>query len=257
VIDRAHARVVEEGEIRVPEVEERLEVEKRPVETGEVQVHKTVEEEQQTVPVDLRQEEVHVERRDVAERPIGPGEAAQAFQEGTIRVPVRGEEAVVRKEAVVTGEVAVQKEQTTEREEIADTVRRERVEVDGDQGSDAGATTPAREAAMASTASMAGTPAGRRETTRTTDTTETATRSRGGRLPGNMLAQDMEVVGSDGESVGRVKEVREGDFLVDRPSARDVYVPMDAVTEVANDRVTLNVQGHEVDDMGWPRPSVF
>ena len=123
-------------EIRVPETEERLEVEKRPVETGEVQVRKTVEEEQQTVPVDLRREEVHVERRDVPERPLRPGE--EAFREDTIRVPVHAEEAVARKEAVVTGEVVVNKEQTTERHELGDTVRRTEVHVD-DQGQTAAA----------------------------------------------------------------------------------------------------------------------
>jgi uncharacterized protein (TIGR02271 family) len=119
-----------EGEIRVPVMEERLEVEKRPAELGEVQVRREVTEEQQSVPVELRREEVHVEQRDVGDRPISPGEAEQAFQEGTIRVPVRGEEAVVSKEAVVTGEVAITKEQTTERQEVTDTVRRMRVDVD-------------------------------------------------------------------------------------------------------------------------------
>src|SRR5215217_5345607 len=53
-----------EGEIRVPVAEERLHVETRQAELGEVQLRKTVEEEQQTVPVELEREEVHVERRD-------------------------------------------------------------------------------------------------------------------------------------------------------------------------------------------------
>ncbi|HXI15098.1 MAG TPA: YsnF/AvaK domain-containing protein [Chloroflexota bacterium] len=117
-----------DGTIRVPEMEERLNVEKREVQQGEVQIRKTVEEHTETVPVELKREEVHVERRDVAERPMKPGEGA--FEEGTIKVPVRGEEAVVTKEAVVTGEVVVNKERTTEREEIADTVRRTEVHVD-------------------------------------------------------------------------------------------------------------------------------
>jgi uncharacterized protein (TIGR02271 family) len=117
----------------VPEVEERLDVEKRPVETGEVQVRKTVEEERQTVPVELRREEATVERRDVGERPLARGEAERAFQDETIRVPLRGEEALARKEAVVTGEVVVDKEQTTERRQVGDTVRRTEVQVD-DQG---------------------------------------------------------------------------------------------------------------------------
>src|SRR3954471_17265225 len=37
------------------------------------------------------------------------------------------------------------------------------------------------------------------------------------------------VFGSDSEPIGWVKEVRATDFLVDRPRARDMYVPLDAV----------------------------
>ena len=118
------------GAIRVPEVEERLEVEKRQRELGEVRIEKRVEERTETVPVELQREEVHVERREVTERPIAAGEQVEAFNEGTIRVPVRGEEAVVSKEAVVTGEVVIDKERTTEREQVSDTVRRTHVEVD-------------------------------------------------------------------------------------------------------------------------------
>jgi uncharacterized protein (TIGR02271 family) len=117
-----------EGEIRVPVAEERLNVEKRQAELGEVQLRKTVEQEQVSVPVELQREEVRVDQRDVADRPVQAGD--QVFQEGTIRVPVRGEEAIVTKEAVVTGEVVIEKERTTEREQITDTIRRERVEVD-------------------------------------------------------------------------------------------------------------------------------
>lgn len=119
-----------EGEIRVPVAEERLDVQKQAGELGAVEIHKTVTEEQQTIPVELRREEVHVERRDIADRPISAADADRIFEEGTIRVPVHGEEAIVTKEAVVTGEVVVNKEQTTERQQVTDTVRREQVEVD-------------------------------------------------------------------------------------------------------------------------------
>ena len=118
----------EQGQARVPVAEERLNVETRQAELGEVQLRKTVEQEQVSVPVELQREEVRVDQRDVADRPVQAGD--QVFQEGTIRVPVRGEEAVVSKQAVVTGEVVIEKERTTEREQITDTVRRERVEVD-------------------------------------------------------------------------------------------------------------------------------
>ena len=118
------------GEIRVPVREERLDVEKRQGEMGSVDIHKEVTAEQVNVPVELRHEEVTVNRVDVPDRPVSVGDAPDAFKEGTIRVPVRGEEAVARKEAVVTGEVVVDRDVVTERETISDTVRKERVDVD-------------------------------------------------------------------------------------------------------------------------------
>jgi uncharacterized protein (TIGR02271 family) len=118
----------EEREIRVPVVEEQLQVGKREVDLGEVEVRRRVVEEQQSVPVTLRHEEVTIEQVGTPVRPLQPGE--DAFQEGTIRVKVRGEEAVVAKEAVVTGEVVVEKEVTTEQQTVSDTVRRTEVDFD-------------------------------------------------------------------------------------------------------------------------------
>ena len=119
------------GEVRVPELEERLRVDAREAQMGEVRIEKHVEERQQTIPVELEREEVHVERRDVAERPVAAGERVEAFKDETISVPVHAEEAVVSKEAV-TGEVVVDKERTTEREEVSGTLRRTHVHVDKD-----------------------------------------------------------------------------------------------------------------------------
>jgi len=123
-------RAATEGEIRVPVREERLNVEKRQGEMGSVDIRKDVETEQVNIPVELRHEEVTVNRVDVRDRPVAAGEMAGAFEEGTIRVPVRGEEAVVSKEAIVTGEVVVDRDVKTERQTISDTVRKERVDVD-------------------------------------------------------------------------------------------------------------------------------
>jgi len=119
-----------EGEIRVPVREERLDVEKRQGETGAVEIQKDVVREQVDIPVTLRHEEVTIDRVDVPDRPIAVGDAPDAFKEGTIRVPVRGEEAYVRKEAVVTGEVVIDRDVVTENQTISDTVRKERVDVD-------------------------------------------------------------------------------------------------------------------------------
>jgi len=117
-----------EGEVRVPVVEEQLQVGKREVDLGEVEIRRHVVEEEQSVPVTLRREEVTVEQVGTPSRPLRPGE--EAFQEGTIRVPVRGEEAVVAKEAVVTGEVVVEKDVTTDQQQVSDTVRRTEVDFD-------------------------------------------------------------------------------------------------------------------------------
>lgn len=120
--DQRHRRGGEPtpDEARIPVAEERPPGEPRPTEPSEVRAHKRVVEEEQTVPVELEREAVRVEQRDVEERPAG-GEAL--FQEGTIRVPVRGEEAVVNKEAVVTGEVASGRERVAERRDASDTTR--------------------------------------------------------------------------------------------------------------------------------------
>jgi len=117
-----------EGEVRVPVVEEQLQVGKREVDLGEVEIRRRVVEEEQNVPVTLRREEVTVEQVGTPTRPLRAGE--EAFQEGTIRVPVRGEEAVVAKEAVVTGEVVVEKDVTTDQQQVGDTVRRTEVDFD-------------------------------------------------------------------------------------------------------------------------------
>lgn len=117
-------------EIRVPVVEERLDVEKRETQLGSVDIKKEVVTEQVNVPVELRHEQVNVNRVDVPDRPIAAGDVPNAFEEGTIRVPIRGEEAVAHKEAYVTGEVVIDRDVVTERETVSDTVRKERVDVD-------------------------------------------------------------------------------------------------------------------------------
>lgn len=74
----------------------------------------------------------------------------------------------------------------------------------------------------------------------------------------------MDVLGRDGSPVGTVKEVRQDDFLVDRPLARDVYVPFSFVlaTETEWERirggptgpteVVLTISAAHVDEQHWP-----
>jgi hypothetical protein len=68
------------------------------------------------------------------------------------------------------------------------------------------------------------------------------------------IRETMDVVGSDGEKVGTVKEVRGADFLLDRPLARDLFVPFSAVRTVDGERVLLGVRSEQIDDQRWPNP---
>ncbi len=64
--------------------------------------------------------------------------------------------------------------------------------------------------------------------------------------------ETMDVVGSDGESVGTVKLVAGTDFVLNRPMARDLHVPFSAVKTVDGDRVLLTCRTDEVDQQNWP-----
>ena len=121
-------RAAAEEALVVPLAEEHLHVEKRRAALGEVAVRKVVVEEEETVPIELAYDEVVVEVRDVEERPLPPD--ADLFQAGTIRIPIHGEEALIYKDPVVTGEVVIAKERVTQRREVTETVRAERVVVD-------------------------------------------------------------------------------------------------------------------------------
>ena len=82
----------------IPVVEEELRVGKRDVHQGEVKVKSHVVETPFFEQVNLQQERVSVERRPV-DRPLSGNE--RAFQDRTIEVEQRGEEAVVSKDARV------------------------------------------------------------------------------------------------------------------------------------------------------------
>jgi uncharacterized protein (TIGR02271 family) len=110
--------------------EEQLSVGKRQVQSGQVELHKTVETEQVRETVPVMHEEVSVERH-----PISADTARNAdltIGEESIRVPLTAEEVVVDKRVVPVEEVIVRKEAHTEQKVVEDTVRRERVDVDRD-----------------------------------------------------------------------------------------------------------------------------
>jgi uncharacterized protein (TIGR02271 family) len=119
----------------IPVVEEQLRVGKREVERGGVRVRSYVEETPVEEAVSLRSEHVEIERRPVDER-LSAANADELFEERTIELTERGEEAVVAKEAVVREEIGIRKEVNQRTETISDTVRHTEVDVDDTRASD-------------------------------------------------------------------------------------------------------------------------
>jgi uncharacterized protein (TIGR02271 family) len=117
-----------EDEASITRSEEELKVGKRDVEAGRVRLHKWVETEPVEADVELRREAVRVQRESI-DQPVSGGEIG----EDEIEVPVHAEEAVVQKETVAKEKIGLEKEVETETQTVTDEVRKERVEVEGDQ----------------------------------------------------------------------------------------------------------------------------
>jgi uncharacterized protein (TIGR02271 family) len=125
---RAGTRELETGDVKVPVVEEELQVGTRQVRHGGVRLYTRVTEWPVEETVRLRDETVHVERRPV-DRPATEADVAAA-QERTVEVTETDEEPVVRKQARVVEEVVVHKDVQEQTETVRDTVRRTEVEVE-------------------------------------------------------------------------------------------------------------------------------
>jgi uncharacterized protein (TIGR02271 family) len=123
----------ENEKVRVPVVEERIDVGKREVRAGGVRVYKDVVEQPVSKDVDLREEHVRVERRPV-DRPataadLRPGEQRIEMTE-TREVPV------VEKSARVVEEVVVNKDVTQHTQTVRDSVKKTDVRVEQLPGTD-------------------------------------------------------------------------------------------------------------------------
>ena len=123
----ARATTSDKDTIEVPLSEEELKVGKRTVSAGQVRLRKIVRTEIVNKPVEIRHEDVVVERIPASE--IKAGTATSNFEEQTIDVPLSREEVVMSKESHVTGAVRVNKTAMTETQNVSDSVRKEDVEV--------------------------------------------------------------------------------------------------------------------------------
>jgi uncharacterized protein (TIGR02271 family) len=128
--DRETQGKVEEE--RIPIVEEQLNVGKQEVSRGGARVRSSVSETPVNEQVNLREERVEVERRPV-DQPVSQAEGESMMQEREVAMSATGEEATVDKEARVNEEVVVRKTAQERNENVQDTVRRTEVDVDEDR----------------------------------------------------------------------------------------------------------------------------
>ncbi len=117
-----------QGEQRLTLAEEQLAVGKRQTSAGEVELHKTVETERVQEQVQLRHDEVSVERRPVTDPSLVSGQAQ--ISEDEIRIPIMEEQVVMQKILVPREEIIVRKSAVVENQTVQADVRRERLEVD-------------------------------------------------------------------------------------------------------------------------------
>jgi uncharacterized protein (TIGR02271 family) len=123
-------------DVRVPVVEEEVDVVKRDKARGEVRLKKEVVHETKRIDVPVTREEVRVERAPASGASAASTEGA--FQEKTVSMPVREEEIEIKKRPVVKEEVRLRKERHVERRAVEADIRKERVHVEGEGASGQG-----------------------------------------------------------------------------------------------------------------------
>jgi uncharacterized protein (TIGR02271 family) len=113
--------------------EEELRVGTERRERGRARLRKYVTTEQQTVTVPVQREEVRVEREPITDANLDAATSGPAISEEEHEVTLREEEVVVEKRAVPKERVRLDTETITEERQVAEEVRKEQIEVDGDQ----------------------------------------------------------------------------------------------------------------------------
>jgi uncharacterized protein (TIGR02271 family) len=112
--------------------EEELRVGTTERETGRVRLKKYVVEDEVTQTVPVRREEVRVEREPITDANRDAALDGPAISEEEHEVTLHAEEPVVEKRAVPQERVRLEKDVATEQREVSETVRKERIDVDGD-----------------------------------------------------------------------------------------------------------------------------
>jgi uncharacterized protein (TIGR02271 family) len=113
--------------------EEELSVGTETRERGRARLRKYITTEQQTVTVPVQREEVRVEREPISDANLDAATSGPAISEEEHEVTLHEEEPVVEKRAVPKERVRLDTETVTEERQVAEEVRKEQIEVDGDQ----------------------------------------------------------------------------------------------------------------------------
>ena len=113
--------------------EEELRVGTETRERGRARLRKHVVTEQQQVTVPVQREEFRVEREPITDANLDAATSGPAISEQEHEVTLREEEVVVDKRAVPKERVRLDTETVTDQRQISEEVRKEQIEVDGDQ----------------------------------------------------------------------------------------------------------------------------
>jgi uncharacterized protein (TIGR02271 family) len=113
--------------------EEELRVGTQTRERGRARLRKYVTTEQQTVTVPVQREEVRVEREPITDANLDAATSGPDISEEEHEVTLHEETPVVEKRAVPKERVRLDTETVTEERQVAEDVRKEQIEVDGDQ----------------------------------------------------------------------------------------------------------------------------
>jgi uncharacterized protein (TIGR02271 family) len=112
--------------------EEELRVGTETRERGRARLRKYVVTEEQQVTVPVQREEVRVEREPITDVNLDAATSGPAISEEEHEVTLREEEVVVDKRAVPKERVRLDTETVTEERQVAEEVRKEQIQVDGD-----------------------------------------------------------------------------------------------------------------------------
>lgn len=128
--DRTDIRGTDKNNDSIQLKEEKMDVDKKEVTTGEVDVRKEVVRDTETVEVPVEKEEIVIERKPVSENdPNAPADSIDETGE-TINIPVKEEQIEVSKHPVVKEEVDVHKEQHKETKQVTEEVAHEELDVE-------------------------------------------------------------------------------------------------------------------------------